>query len=97
MIETTPSLYTVPGMDEECSRYDPEDDDTFEADERFEEDEEEEEEERRRRPSNSGSDDRSRAGFISEDVDECRSGLTCDMNTRRCQQPDGQSMCSFYL
>ena len=91
-----PCLSPVPGMDEECSSYNPRDDGTFEADERFDEDEEEEEEEeeeeRRRRPSNSGSDDRRRASFISDSVDECRPGLTCNMNTR-CQQPDGQSLC----
>ena len=81
----------APGDGEACSDYDPRDDGVFrEDDERFDDDDEEEEEgDRERRASNEGMEDRHLASFLSESVDECQRGLTCNMDTRRCETANG--------
>ncbi len=79
----------MPDLDEECSDYDPRDDGTYRNDD-DEFDDDDDEDERLSRGSNEGSDDRHRASYLSESVNECRAGLTCDRATERCLTADGQ-------
>lgn len=72
----------MPGDNESCSNYDPRDDGNFRDESRFDE----EEDERLSRPSNRGAEDRHRARFLMESVDECRPGLTCDRTQGRCME-----------